>query len=228
MNKKLVIFGTGEIGRLAHFYFTHDSEYDVVAFVADDEYVDTDSFQGLPIYKLSKMKEKFPSGEYSAHVALSYNKLNQTRKERYLEIKGFGYEMASYVCSKSFFWHDLDHGDNCFILENQTIQPSVKIGNNVMIWSGNHLGHCCQIKDHAYLASHICISGFVEIGESCFIGVNCAFKDLVKIGQRVFVTMGANVVSDIEDDAVVMPARGSVLGKDSEFGQKIRKKYFNL
>jgi hypothetical protein len=29
--KKIVIFGTGDIGELAHFYFTHDSDYDIAA-----------------------------------------------------------------------------------------------------------------------------------------------------------------------------------------------------
>ena len=53
-----------------------------------------------------------------------------------------------------------------------TIQPNVKIGNNVMIWSGNHLGHGCNIDDHTYLSSHICISGHTNIGKRCFIGVN--------------------------------------------------------
>jgi saccharopine dehydrogenase-like NADP-dependent oxidoreductase len=29
--KRLVIFGTGQIGQVAHYYFTEDSEYDVMS-----------------------------------------------------------------------------------------------------------------------------------------------------------------------------------------------------
>ena len=32
---KLVIFGAGDIARLAHHYFTHDSPHEVAAFVVD-------------------------------------------------------------------------------------------------------------------------------------------------------------------------------------------------
>ncbi len=38
MKNKLVIFGSGDIAQLAHYYFTNDSLYDVVAFTVDSEY----------------------------------------------------------------------------------------------------------------------------------------------------------------------------------------------
>ena len=100
--------------------------------------------------------------------------------------------------SKSIFWPDLTIGDNCFILENQTIQPTVNIGDNVMIWSGNHLGHGCSIGNHTYISSHVCISGHTKIGESNFWGVNSSTADFVTIGDRVFVAMGAVVVNDLK------------------------------
>ena len=80
-NRRLVIFGTGEIGELAHFYFTNDSEYEVVAFTADDSFVKGDSFNGLPLVPFSELAAEYPPDEHEAHVALSYNKLNQVRAE---------------------------------------------------------------------------------------------------------------------------------------------------
>ena len=41
--------------------------------------------------------------------------------------------MPSYISTKSATWPDLTVGSNCFILENQTIQPTVVIGNNVVL-----------------------------------------------------------------------------------------------
>lgn len=228
LKKKIVIFGTGEIAELAHYYFTHDTLFDVVAFCADDQYVKEPSFRGLPLVPVSELVRKYPPSEYGVHVALSYNKINQIRKEKYLMMKELGYTLPSYICSKSVFWPDLKVGDNCFILENQTIQPTVEIGNNVMIWSGNHLGHGCKIKDHTYLSSHICISGHTVIGEQCFIGVNSTFKDFITVGDRVFITMGADVTKDVPTDAVVIPSPSKIIPIEDELAVKIRKKYFNL
>jgi len=152
------------MAELAHFFFTHDSTHEVVAFVADDEFVGEDGFGGLPIVPLSTVSAEFPPDRYRAFVALSSKRLNETRVEKYLAMKDKGYSLVSYVCTKSAMWPDLHHGDNCFILENQTIQPGVRIGNNATIWSGNHLGHGCSIGDHAFITSHVCISGHTQIG----------------------------------------------------------------
>ena len=42
---KLVIFGAGEFAHIAHEYFSHDSDYEVVAFVVDDAFHKFDTFQ---------------------------------------------------------------------------------------------------------------------------------------------------------------------------------------
>ena len=228
MSNKIVIFGTGEIAELAYFYFTNDSKYDVVAFTADDEYVNCDSFNNLPLIPFSKIENEYPNTEYKAHVALSYNYLNQVRKEKYKLMKQKGYTLVNYVCSKAVFWDDLNIGDNCFILENQTIQPTVIIGNNVMIWSGNHLGHGCKINDHAYISSHVCISGHTEIGESCFIGVNSTFKDFLKIGNDVFIAMDACVTKNVPDDSVVLGVPSIIHSPDEEIAKKLKFRYFGI
>ncbi len=227
-NKKLVIFGTGEIGSLARFYFENDSPYQVAGFAADDEFVQGDTFEGLPLVKRSALKDRFPPSEFDMHVALSYRKLNKIRADKYAMAKDMGYILPSYVCSRSVIWPDLTIGDNCFILENQTIQPTVKIGNNVMIWSGNHIGHEAIIHDHTYISSHVCISGHVNIGSRSFFGVNSAVKDFVKIGNDVFVTMGALVIKDIGDGAVVVAEQGEVYPADSREAEMLKKKYFDL
>ena len=224
----IIIFGTGEIAELAFYYFTNDSIYNVIAFCCDDKYKQADELLGIPVIKSSEILENFPPAKYKMYIALSYSKLNQVREEKYIEFKGKGYELVSYVCSKSVFWDDLSIGDNCFILENQTIQPTVKIGNNVMIWSGNHLGHGCEIDDHTYLSSHICISGHTKIGERCFIGVNSTFKDFIEIGNDVFIGMGASVTKDIDANSSVLSPQSSVFEEKHKVNQSIRKNYFKI
>ncbi|MGZ3689185.1 MAG: acetyltransferase [Bdellovibrionota bacterium] len=224
--KKLVLFGTGEIASLAKFYFTKDSAYEVVAFTADDEFATAKEFEGLPLVPFSQVTSQFPPTQYEMHVALSYRKLNRIRHEKYLAAKKAGYRLASYVCSKSVTWDDLTIGDNCFILENQTIQPTVKIGNNVMIWSGNHLGHGCTVEDNVYMASHICISGHARIGAFTFIGVNAAVRDFATIGSDCFIAMNAAVTRDVKPGSVVVGAKGTIFDAETAEAQALKKKYF--
>lgn len=227
---EIVIFGTGEIAELTDFYIRHDPacEYEVVAFTADDEFVEDETFLDRPLVPFSKIAAEYPPDRFRAHVALSYRRLNEIRAAKYHAMKKAGYQLASYVCSKSCHWPDLHVGDNCLILENQTIQPGVEIGNNVMIWSGNHLGHGARIEDHVYISSHVCISGHARIGEGSFLGVNATVKDFVTIGKKVFVAMGASVAQDIEDDAVVLEARGSVFPPEDKLAKRLKQKYFGI
>ena len=224
--RKLIIFGSAEIAALARFYFEHDSDYRVVGFTVDDEFFDRELFEGLPLVPFSQVGTLFPPEDHEMHVALSYQGLNRVRREKYLQAKSAGYRLASYVCSRSVTWPDLKIGDNCFILENQTIQPTVEIGNDVMMWSGNHIGHGTRIGDHTYVASHVVISGHVEIGEGCFLGVNSSIRDFAKIGGECFIAMDASVTTDVSDGAVVLGQSGRILGANDRRAKVLKRRFF--
>jgi len=226
--KLLIIFGSAEIAELAKYYFENDSEYKVAAFTVDDDFVDSDKLQGLPLVPFSEVTSRFPPNKYEMHVALSYSKLNCLRQEKYEQAKAAGYRLASYVCTKSVVWPELEVGDNCFILENQTIQPTDRIGNNVMIWSGNHIGHGSVIADHAYIASHVVISGHCYIGERCFLGVNATLKDFISIGDDCFIAMDASVAHDVKTGSVVLGAASETYEPQDRRARILKKKYFNL
>lgn len=202
MKKPLVIFGSGDIAQLAHYYFGTDSDYEVVAFTVDAAYMTETVFCGLPVVPFEEVAQKYNPAEHEIFVALSYSKLNAVRKEKYLAAKEMGYRLASFVSSRATVLNDGRIGENCFIFEDNTIQPFVTIGNNVTLWSGNHIGHHSTIKDHCFIASHVVVSGGVEIGEQCFIGVNATFRDHIKIGDRCVIGAGALLLADAEAEGV--------------------------
>ena len=211
----LVLFGAGDIARLAHHYFTRDSPHDVVAFTVDAEYRDADTFLGLPLVDFDDVVDAYPPREHAMFIALSYAQMNSVRAAKYAAAKERGYELVSYVSSRSTFLSDHPVGDNCFILEDTTIQPFVEIGNDVTIWSGGYIGHDSRIDDHAFIASHIVVSGHCHVGDHCFLGVNATLHDNVSIAPRTLVAAGATVAKDTEPDSVHFPARSTTGDKKS-------------
>lgn len=204
--RALVIFGTGDIAQLAHCYFSTDSDYRVVAFAVDAEFITESEFCGLPVIPFDQVAQKYSPETHDFFVALAYSKLNAVRKEKYLAARAMGYQMASYVSTRASVLNNGAIGDNCFILEDNTIQPFVTIGNNVTLWSGNHIGHHSTIKDHCFIASHVVVSGGVEIGEQSFIGVNATLRDHIKVGARCVIGAGALLLSDAEPEGVYIGA----------------------
>lgn len=206
MKKPLVIFGSTDIAQLANYYFSTDSEYEVVAFTVDAAYKTETTFCDLPIIAFEEITKYYAPDQCDIFVALSYSKLNAVRKEKYLAAKALGYQLASFISSHATVLNNGQIGENCFIFEGNIIQPFVTIGNNVTLWSGNHIGHHSTIKDHCFIASHVVVSGGVEIGEQCFIGVNATLRDHIQIGERCVIGAGSLLLANAEPDGVYIGA----------------------
>ena len=204
MKKPLVIFGSGDIAQLAHYYFSTDANYEVAAFTVDASYIKEPEFCGLPVVAFEDVAKTYPPDTHDFFVALSYSKLNVIRKEKFLAAKELGYKLASFISPHATVLNEGRIGENCFILEDNTIQPFATIGNNVTLWSGNHIGHHSLIHDHTFIASHVVISGGVDIGEQCFVGVNSTLRDHIKIGDRCVIGAGALLHADAAPEGVYM------------------------
>ena len=213
---KLVIFGAGDIARLAHHYFTHDSPHEVAAFVVDRAFRQNDSFQGLPLIDAEDLTDRFPPGDYDMFVAMSYAKMNAVRAEKYASMKAARYRLVSYVSSRCSYLSQTPPGDNCFILEDNTVQPFVTIGNNVTLWSGNHIGHDVTIEDHCFITSHVVVSGWVRIGTRSFIGVNATLRNSITIAPETLIGAGAIIMKNTKPKQVYMPERAKLFSKSSD------------
>ena len=217
MNKKLIIFGVGEFGQLAHYYFTNDSDHSVVGFCVDKEFLDGSEFQQLPIVATEEITARFPPNQHAIFVAVGYSKMNELRAKKLNFLKKLGYEATSYISSRATVFSTLEHGENCFVLENNTIQPFVRVGSNVTLWSGNHIGHHSHIGDNTFVSSHVVISGGVTIGKNCFFGVNSTVCDHIRVGDYCMLGASSLLNRDAEAHGTYLgvPAKRS-LEKDCE------------
>jgi len=76
-NRKLIIFGIGELAELANFYFSNDSDYQVCAFTLDRNYIDSDTYLNLPLIPFDEIIEKYSPNEYEMFIAIGYSKLKK-------------------------------------------------------------------------------------------------------------------------------------------------------
>lgn len=196
-NKKLLIIGAGEFAMIAYEYFTYDSEYEVIAFSVEQAFIKETSLYDKPIVPFESIQEHYPPSETEVFVAVPASQLNRLRARLYSEAKIKGYVCATYISSRAFVWHNSKIGDNCFVFENNTIQPFVEIGNNVVLWSGNHIGHRSIIENNCFLSSHVVVSGYCRIGSSCFIGVNATINDRINIANDCVIASGTLVNKDL-------------------------------
>ena len=201
---KVVIFGTSEIAEIAHFYLNRDSEHEVVGFTVDEAYLKTESFYNLPVVPYEKLEKYYSPDEYKLFIAISYQQVNKLRAEKYLNAKNRGYSFISYISSQAFYYGK-SVGENCFIMENNVIQPFAFIGNNCLLLGVNSIAHHCIINDHCFLTSNVVLGGGVNIGEYTFLGLNTTIRNYINIGKENIIGAGSIILSDTEDRAVYSP-----------------------
>lgn len=194
--RKLVIGGDTAFAEIAYEYFTHDSEHEVVGFAVERAYLKREAMFGLPIVAFEDVERHFRPQAHSFYAAQTYSQLNRLRTRFAVQAKAKGYILASYVSSRAFVWRNVKLGEHCFIFENNVVQPFVKVGANVVMWSGNHIGHHSTIRDNCFISSHVVVSGFCDIGENCFMGVNATVANNVTIGRDNLIGAGATILKN--------------------------------
>jgi sugar O-acyltransferase (sialic acid O-acetyltransferase NeuD family) len=203
-NRDLIVIGDSVFAEIAYEYFTYDSPYRVVAFSVEKAYLKRDALFGLPIVPFEDIAARYAPAAHSFFAANVYTQNNQLRTRLYREAKAKGYAPASYISPHAFVWRNVQVGEHCFIFENNVVQPFVKIGNNVVLWSGNHIGHHSTIHDNCFFASHVVVSGGCHIGEYSFLGVNATVANDLSIGNNCIIGAGALVISDVDDNQTVV------------------------
>jgi len=226
--KKLVIFGLEDFADIAFEYFSHDSDYEVVAFTAHAKYIKSEYRFGIPILPYEKINTLIDPKKHFFFAAVTYRELNSLRERIASHALSLGFTLASYVSSHSFVWRNAKLGDHCFVFENNTIQPFSEIGNNTILWSGNHIGHHSRIGKNVFISSQVVVSGWVIIGDNCFLGVNATFANGITVGKNCWVNSHTLVTSDIPDQQFVVQPESARKPLDMQrLEEKLREKSSN-
>lgn len=204
---KVIIFGAGEGASVAYRYFTKDSKHEICAFTVEQQFKREETLHNLPIVDSETVTSIYPPSEYKMFVALGNQNMNKVRYEKYRHCKDLGYEFVSYVSSTILFSDEFQVGENCLILENNTINFDVRIGNNVTIWSANHIGNRTVIEDNCWISSHACLSAGVHVKEFSFIGINASISNDVVVGEENFIGANALITKDTSAKQVYLVER---------------------
>lgn len=201
---KIIIFGTGNIAEVAYYFLKHDTQLNIVAFTLEKQFIKDNSTKFyLPIIPFEELEHMYPPTEYLLFAPCSGTNLNKFRERIFNKGKEKGYTFYTYISSKASIYTE-KIGENCFILEDNTIQPYTKIGNNCILWSGNHIGHHSTIEDHVFITSHVVVSGMCLIKKYCYLGVNASLRDNIILEEGSVIGMGSSVTKNTDGNAIYM------------------------
>lgn len=198
----LVIVGDSAFAQIAREYFDVDTDYQVVAFAVEQAFLTRTTLDGLPVVPFETLAQQFDPAMHHVHVAVTYTQLNRLRARLAAAAKAAGFALASYVSPRAFVWRNVVLGEHCFVFEDNTLQPFVRVGTNVVLWSGNHIGHHSIIQDNCFVSSHAVVSGYCTIGANSFLGVNSTIANNVAIGRDNWLGPNTIIMKDTTDGAL--------------------------
>jgi sugar O-acyltransferase (sialic acid O-acetyltransferase NeuD family) len=198
MPRDLVIFGTRNFAEIAHYYFTHDSDYRVVAFTVDGEYLEANSFAGLPVVPFEEVAQKFPTADCDLFVAVGHQRLNSQREAKVAAAEAAGYRLASFISSKADVPPEFVLEPNTMIMERATLQPFVRVGRNSMIWSTTRIGFHTQIGANCWVVCAL-FGESCKVGDNTFVGLNATIAPGLSIGRGNVIGAGALITKDTRD-----------------------------
>jgi len=213
--QRILIFGIGSGSDTARRYIERDTPHQVVGYLVDREFLKEPTFNGRVVAATEDAVATFSPDDVLAFVPLGSARMNMLRAEKYQLLKSLGYRFLSFVHSSNKLDGHCEIGENCFILENQSVNFDAAIGNNVVIWSGCQIGDRSRIEDHAFLAAHVVLNGDVTVGGYAYLGSNCNISNTVRIGRQSFIGANALITQDTDERAVHVVEPTPAAGIDS-------------
>ena len=213
MKKKLFIFGAGNFAEMAHYLFTTDSSYEVAGFTVDSQFLDRDTFKGLPVIAYEEFKVRAGREEVEVFVALGVAKINTVRALKVEQVTADGFTPVSFVSSHARVPPDLVIRPNTMIMDQVNIHPQVQIGANTVLWSNTRIALKVRIGSHAWITSAV-IGDSSSIGDYTFVGINATIAPFVQVGSHNLIGAAAVILRDTKDYEVYRGQR-SVASKVS-------------
>jgi sugar O-acyltransferase (sialic acid O-acetyltransferase NeuD family) len=200
--KKLIIYGTSSALVQSYYDFTHDSDFEVVAFTVKRNEIRVNEFLGLPVVPFEEIESLYPPETFKLFIAVYFNRVNKVRKQIYEESKAKGYELASFISTKAIVWPELAIGENCMICDGANVRPFTKIGNDTFIMPNAVVGHDAIIGEHCYLAISAVMLAGSTVNAQCVIGANATILNGVTIANECVIGAGAVINSNTKEKGV--------------------------
>lgn len=212
---KVVIYGNGSMAGLRYAELFHDSDFEIVAFTVDKDYLKEDEFLGLPVVPFEEVDTRFPPLSHRMIVAVGHTQLNQLRADRCRLSKEMGYELVTFISPRASVCPGVVVGENCRVGSLSVIQPGARIGNNVLIGDASAIGHDVSIEDNCFISIGVTIAGRTKVGRSSFLGAGAVLRDGINIGPRSVIGAGAVVLESTQEGDVLVAAGAEKLSVKS-------------
>ncbi len=221
MNKSVIIYGNGELARLAFQMNQNEQIGTIAAYTADHAYLNSDQFLGSPLIPFETVLDAFPPDQYDMLVAIGYKQMRE-RALLFERAKLKGYTLINWISRRAIINMPFELGTNNIINGGVYIGPGAVLGDGNVLRPNIYLGHRTQMGCHNYIAPGVNIGGGCEIGNLCYIGIGATVIDQRKLADETLIGAGALMLHHSESCSKYLGVPARKFGSHEETGICIR------
>lgn len=196
---KIAIIGAGEMGLQALHYLSIAKNQNETEFVG---WLDDTKPQGSKVkgYKVLGGIENainlFECGIFNRlFIAIGYQHL-AFKNQLIRRLKG-KVPLINIIAPQTYIDPTAKIGCNIMIYPGAIIDKNVSIHDGVTLNLGTVISHDSEIGACSFMAPQACIAGFSHIGECCFLGIGTRVIDNLSICNNVQTGAGSVVITNI-------------------------------
>ncbi|WP_153066580.1 MULTISPECIES: hypothetical protein [Xanthomonas] len=181
--KPLLIIGASSFGRLL-LVLAEDAGRRVKGFV--DDFTTGNEVHGC----IDDLGQTLSPADYELVMAIGYNHLERR------------YSLFNQLSAAGFFFPVLQHpaahvnrtaivDAGTMIMAGANVDAFAEIGPACVLWPESTISHDCRIGANTFVSPAATLCGFVEVGNSSFIGANSVVIDSSILPSASFVKAGS-------------------------------------
>lgn len=191
------IFGAGSLAKLLSVSIRSSDEYELQAFVVDEEHLDSKELAGRPIIGFEEFCRKFPAQKNCVFVAVGYRRM-RSRREIFEKVKELGYKCPNFLFPGARVNEEVDLGEGNIFCDGVIVDSFTRIGDNNFIRSNTYISHDNVFGSHNYVAPGCTFSGNCTVKDLCFFGVGSTVIDGLTVEDETFLSAGSTLLENTE------------------------------
>lgn len=206
--KRVAIIGSGDLARLVVHNINTIGDQEVVGVYDDFVDIGTNESGLLIIGRLDKIQEDYQNNKFDfLFIAVGYSRMNY-RAETFNRFKGV-IPFTNIIHKSCIIDPSVKLGEGVFLFSGVLLDQNVVIRDNVLLNVGVTIAHDSQIGEHCFFGPRVNLAGFVKIEEMGYFGINSTVIDNINVCSNVKVGAGAVITKNIKEEGlyVGIPAK---------------------
>lgn len=214
--KKVLIYGAGHVGVMVAYILSYHEDFEVVGFVDDAPDQVGQVYDGIRVLGDAAILPRLQEEDVTGAVVTIGN--NVVRARIAAQLREAGFELVNAIHPSANISKKVKLGEGNIIGANVTLYVNAEIGDNVFMGPSVTVSHDTVVGDNVLLSVGSVIGARVDIEDYAFVGSGATVMPpgwgrgaRLRLGMNSLVGVGAVVIDDVPDNAVVVGVPAKVL-----------------